>query len=141
MNQLQRSTRKQLSDRINYTYELMMNDIPTNEIKRALVNKYDVNVRTVERYIHYAHKFLEEKNEMTRRRKLAWYKARKIRLLRDMDPKEKKTAAGVRSADGVLNSLAKMEGVLVDKVDVTTGGEKINRQTIIKTSDGTIVTL
>lgn len=135
-----RSTKKQLSDRINYAYELMMNDLPPVEIKRVLCDKYAVDIRTADRYLYCANVFLEEKNELSRKRKVAWYKARKIRLIRDMNPAEKKTAMGVNAINRVLDSMAKMDGVLIDKVDVTSGGEKI-QQTIIKTSDGTIVTI
>ncbi len=116
---LLRATKKQLSDRINYAFELMMNDFAPSQIHQILLEKYGVTKRQAERYLYCANLFLEEKTEVSRKRKLAWYKARKFRLLRDMDPKEKKTAAGVRAIDGVLNSMAKLEGLMIDKVAQT----------------------
>lgn len=96
----------------------MMHDFTSGEITQALAKKYDVCARQAGRYIFYANKFLEEKNEGSLKRKIAWYKTRKQRLLRDMDPKEKKTAAGVMAVNKVLDSMAKLEGLMVNKIDI-----------------------
>jgi hypothetical protein len=138
--ELQRATKKELSDRIAYAHELLMADLHVVEIKKVLVQKYGVCMRTADRYIYCANASLEEKNEKSLKRKVAYYIARKQRLIRNMDPAEKRTAAGVRAVDSVLDSMAKMDGVLINKIDITSGGETINT-TIIKTSDGTIVTI
>jgi predicted GTPase len=117
-----------------------MADLHPSEAKKALAQKYNVCIRTAERYLYVANAFLEEKNELSLKRKTAYYIARKQRLIRSMDPAEKKTAAGVRVINGVLDSMAKMDGVLINKIDITTDGEKLT-QTIIKTADGTVVTI
>lgn len=136
-----RCSKKELSDRINYAYELMMADLAPHEIRKVLKEKYGVCIRTAERYYDVAYRFLEQKNEKSRKRKIAWYLARKSRLIRDIAPAEKKTAAGVKAINNVLDSMAKMEGLMVDKVDVTSKGDKISTSTtIIKTADGTVIT-
>lgn len=107
----------------------MMHDLPSGEIVNALTKKYEVCARQAGRYIFYANKFLEEKNEGSLKRKIAWYKTRKQRLLRDMDPAEKKTAAGVMAINKVLDSMAKLEGLMVNNIKIV---EPVQIETKVK---------
>ena len=121
---LPRASKHELKNRIIYAYELIMMDLPSGEVVQQLVKKYEVSRRQADRYLYLANKSMEEKTVTSLARNISWYKTRKLRLLRDMDPAEKKTAAGVMAASKVLDSIAKMEGVLVTNVRLS--GDKDN---------------
>lgn len=99
-------------------------DLPSGEVLKALINKFQVSSRQADRYLYLANRSMEEKVAISLARKIAWYKTRKLRLLRDMDPAEKKTAAGVMAINKVLDSMAKLEGVMVTNVKLS--GDKDN---------------
>lgn len=101
-----------------------MNDIPSTDIIGILVDKYGICTRQANRYVFMANASLDEKHEVNIKRKKAWYKARKLRALRDMDPKEKKTAKGVETICKVYDSLAAMDGIVTKKVELV--GNKDN---------------
>lgn len=134
-----RSSNIQKEKRIRYTQELILNDIASVDIIKALVDKWGIGDRQAHRYIVEAKKSFVERNEDKIEQKIAYYKQRKLRIIRDMDPGEKKTAAGATAVSRILDSMAKMDGVLIDKVDVTTKGKALpapeaTTVTIIKTT-------
>lgn len=95
-----------------------MNDNTTQDIITQAVSNWGVSSRQAYRYLWAANRFFEEKDKLKLEYKKAYYIARKKKLLRDMDPKEKKTAAGVAAVNRVLDSMAKLEGVSVDTLKV-----------------------
>lgn len=134
MNNL-KSTKVELAARVNYVYELRMMDMPYCEIVRHIVLKYAVSSKTGERYHFMTNVMMVDKNELSKKKKVAFYKNRKLRALRDMDPAEKKTAAGVMAINKVLDSMAKMDGVLVEKIELSGNKDNplevvVNRQEI-----------
>ena len=48
---------------------------------------------------------------------------RRLKLYRELE--KKSTAQGARTALRILDSIAKIDGSLVEKLDVTTGGEQV----------------
>ncbi len=106
-------------ERIRHVQELILNDIGTQDIIRAIVAKWGITDRQAYRYLESANKEFVEKNQVSLERKKAYYKARKLRLIRNMNPEEKKTAAGVAAINKVLDSMAKLDGINIDKLEVT----------------------
>lgn len=97
--------------RIDFTIELLLNDMGSVDVIKILTAKYPISSRQALRYCYIAHAALEVKGNINLQRKKAWYYARKLRSIRDMDPKAKKTPAGVIAINTVLDSLAAMDGI------------------------------
>lgn len=108
------STKVETAKRIRYVQECLLEDIPSSDIQKAIVEKWSVTERQARRYIWAANKFFVEKYEKKAAEKKAYYIQRKKKLLREMDPKERKTARGVMAANKVIDSMAKIDGVLVE---------------------------
>lgn len=113
-----RSSKIEAKERIRYVQELILNDIGSQDIIRAITSKWDVSDRQAYRYLDSANAEFEEKKKLSLERKKAFYKARKLKLIRSMDPDEKKTAAGVTAVNKILDSMAKMDGINMDKLEI-----------------------
>ena len=121
MSQEQEKTNKrkidklELSRRIRIIQDWILQDhVTTDIIHQSLLQWPGISERQAYRYLWAAKQFFIEKESENLDRKRAYYLARKRKLLRDMNPDEKKTAAGVAAANRVLDSMAKLEGVSTD---------------------------
>ena len=110
--------------RIRIIQDWIMQDHMTMDIINQSMQQFGIESRQAYRYLWAAKKFFEEKETESFERKRSFYLARKKKLLRDMNPEEKKTAAGVSAINRVLDSMAKLEGVSVDTVKLV--GDKDN---------------
>lgn len=113
-----RASQIETSERTRYVQELILNDIGTQDIIRAIMAKWNISDRQAYRYLDMANKEFEEKKQLSLERKKAFYKARKLKLIRNMDPDEKKTAAGVTAINKILDSMAKLDGINIDKLEL-----------------------
>lgn len=116
MSKLPRASKAQLWERIRNTQELILMDYSTIDIVQSIMTSTGVCERQAKRYYSLALKFLQEKDKQNIEIRKSYYLARKRKLLRNMDPKELRTAAGVTAANKILDSMAKLEGVQVDTV-------------------------
>lgn len=108
------STKQELQKRINYIQELLLQDFETRNIIALAKKKWKVTQRQAYRYLWAANLFFVEKSKQTLERKVAFYLARKRKLLRDMDSTEMKSPTGVVAVNKVLDSMAKLEGVSIE---------------------------
>jgi hypothetical protein len=107
-----RASKHQLKLRIDYTIELLMNDMSSQDIVKILTTKYQpLSTRQAHRYYYIAFAAIQERENINRDRKKSWYFARKLRLIRDMDPKAKRSPQGAAVINEILNSLAAMDGI------------------------------
>lgn len=117
---MQVKTEKQISDklelqkRIRHVQEWILMDYVTGDIITQCVAKWNVSDRQAYRYLWAANRFFEERDKLSLEKKRSYYLARKKKLLRDMNPEEKKTSPGVIAVNRVLDSMAKLEGVTVN---------------------------
>lgn len=112
------STKLELQKRIRIIQDYILRDFDTPDIITECIKLWGITDRQAYRYLWAANRFFGEKSKITLQRKTEFYLARKRKLIRDMDPEEKKSAAGVAAIDRVLNSMAKLEGVSVHTVKV-----------------------
>lgn len=101
-----------------------MKDFHENEILEILVEKFTISHRWAYRIRNAAYKSFEEKDEKNLQKKIEFYKARKWRSLQEMDPAERKTAAGVGVMNKVINEIAVLDGLVTKRVEVK--GDKEN---------------
>ncbi|MBK7885486.1 MAG: hypothetical protein IPJ81_18100 [Chitinophagaceae bacterium] len=113
-----RASKIEAKERIRYVQELILNDIGSHDIIRAVISKWDISERQAYRYLYLANKEFEDKCKSSIEHKKAFYKARKLKLIRNMDAAEKKTAAGVTAVNKILDSMAKLDGINIDKLEV-----------------------
>ena len=109
-----KTSKLKLARRIRIVQDWIMQDHLTPDIISQAIAQWSISERQAYRYLWAANKFFREKQRQNLEEKIAYYLARKKKLLRDMNSDEKKTAAGVRAIDGVLNSMAKLEGVSLE---------------------------
>ncbi|MBL0235026.1 MAG: hypothetical protein IPQ08_15435 [Chitinophagaceae bacterium] len=119
-----KGTKNEVRMRIKYVRELLMNDVPETDIVSAIMEKYAIGKAMAYRYHYIAFASLEEKDNKQLKRKIDFYKARKWRSIMDMDPKEKRTAAGVAVVNKVINEIAVLDGIVTKRIEVV--GDKNN---------------
>lgn len=109
-----KSDKIETARRIRVIQDWILQDHTTFDIITQCKTQWQVEERQAYRYLWAAKQFFIEKETLNIERKKAYYLARKKKLLRDMNPDEKKTAAGVAAVNRVLDSMAKMEGITTD---------------------------
>lgn len=108
------STKQELQKRIGYIQDLLLKDYETRNIIAIAKKRWKVTERQSYRYLWAANLFFVEKSKQSLERKVAFYLARKRKLLRDLPETEAKTPTGVVAVNKVLDSMAKLEGVSVE---------------------------
>ncbi|WP_129714655.1 hypothetical protein [Pedobacter sp. SYP-B3415] len=122
--------------RLRKIQEWILDDFSHRDIVAKGVAEWDVSERTVERYYSDAFKEFRERTRFDTEHLKAYYKSRKRKLIQDMDPVLKKTPAGVRAINKVLDSMAKIDGIVIDKVELSgPDGAPIATQTSIDMSN------
>jgi hypothetical protein len=109
-----KSDKIQLQKRIRAVQEWILQDFITTDIITNCINTWGVTERQAYRYLWAANRFFQERDKLSLDRKRAYYLARLKKLLRDMDPKEKTTAAGTTAIKSVLTAMAKLDGVNIE---------------------------
>lgn len=95
----------------------------TKDILASSKAKWGIDDRMAYKYIKAARKDYAKDFEGEREERIRFYLTSKLQLFQKL--KEKDTARAAAVADTILNSMAKLEGLLTDKVDVTTLGKEI----------------
>ncbi len=96
--------------------------------------EYNIKRRTAYKYLKDARTSIAEMPDETLTEKKAVHIERRLKLYRELE--NKATAQGARTALRILDSIAKIDGSLVEKVDVTTGGEKIEGTVVVLPENG-----
>src|SRR6185295_15576171 len=105
------STKLELQKRISYVQDLLLKDYETRSVIANVRRKWKVTERQAYRYLWAANIFFQEKSKQNLERKVAFYLARKRKILRSMSEEEKKTSAGSLVVSKILDSMARLEGV------------------------------
>ena len=109
----------EIERRIRNVQEWIMDDYPYGDIVRSIVNKWGLSERQAQRYIKTAYEEFRDKEELSIDSKKAYYIKRKKKLIRDMDPRVKTTASGARAINKILDSMAELEGIKINKIQLT----------------------
>lgn len=103
--------------RVRTVQEWLLQDHSTGDIVRQGVKMWNVSERQIKRYIDKAKVGFRELNEDVIEKKRAYYLQRSKKILRDLEIKHKNTPSGVFAQMAVLQFQAKIEGIMVDKVE------------------------
>jgi hypothetical protein len=97
--------------RLRVVMEWILEDYIYADMRKSAVAKWEISERQAERYIADAYKLCSESISKNIEQKKGYYISRKRKLIRDMDPSEKKTAAGVTAINKILDTMAEIEGI------------------------------
>lgn len=119
--------------RIRICQEWIMSDYSWTDIITNAINNWAVSKPTAERYYSEAFKSFKDTLIKDVENRKAYYIQKKKRLIKEMDAASKKTPAGVRAINQVLDSMAMLEGIVIQKVEVSgAGGGPIPTEITIK---------
>lgn len=125
-------TKEEHLTRLRVVQEWILEEHKYSDIVRSCMSKWGVSKRQSERYYKDAYKAFSEGEVKNVEQKKAYYIQRKKKLIREMNAAEKKTAAGVTAINRVLDSMAEMEGIKVNKHEITgKDGEAIGIPSIV----------
>ena len=116
-----RASGPELKTRHRLVMEWILEDHTYTDIIKSILGKWDVSERQAARYYADAYKLLSDSEPDTNKieYKKNYYLQRKKKLIRDMNPAEKKTAAGAAAINRILDSMAEIEGIKVNKHELT----------------------
>lgn len=103
--------------RIRVVQEWILSDHTSPDIVSQAAAKWGVSVRQAYRYVADAYKGFRETNEVVVANRLHYHIQRRMKLLRDLE--KKNTSHSIKASLNILDSMAKLEGVLIDKHELT----------------------
>lgn len=106
-----KSSKLEHQSRLRVVQEWILEDHSFRDIVKSIVAKWDLSERQAERYYSDAYQLFAEGEVANIDRKKFYYIQRKKKLIKEMNPLEKKTAAGVTAINRVLDSMAEIEGI------------------------------
>lgn len=113
--------------RIRTVMEWIMQGYTTADIIRQIVQKWGVSERMAYKYLDKAYKRFVKDEDAKLEAKTAMHVAQRMKIFRDL--KFKDQPAGARTALRILDSVAKLQGIVIVKVDHTTAGNPLPADT------------
>jgi hypothetical protein len=128
----EKASQIEITKRVRTIQEWIMEDHTYSDIIRSSVARWDVSSRQAERYYAKAFKDFRDATRQSTEVLVAYYKKRKQKLIREMDPILKKSPSGVRAINQVLDSMAKLDGIVLDRLEITgKGGGPLQTETTL----------
>jgi hypothetical protein len=115
--------------RVRQVVEWILSGHTTADIIRQCTTSWELKERAAYKYLKKAKDFISKFPDDDTKEKKSLHIERRLKLFRELE--KKTTAQGARTALRILDSIAKIDGSLVEKVDVTTGGEQIGTVLIL----------
>jgi hypothetical protein len=113
----------ELDKRVRMVAEWILMGHSTKDIIAESHRQWHVDERMSYKYKKAAFKLFAEANKLVMKESLDLHAALRLRLYNKL--KDKDSPKGADSALRILDSLARLQGLVMDKVDVTSKGEKI----------------
>jgi len=110
-----RSDKVEMERRVRTVQEYILMDYPYADIVAQCIQKWGVCDRQAKRYIQDAYDSFKATLEKNFEKRLGFHLQRRMKLLRQLDPEERRTATGVRAELLVLRDIAKLEGLYIEK--------------------------
>lgn len=114
-------------NRVRNVMEWILQGYITKDIINQCGIKFNVDERMAYKYIKASYKEFKELSKGSFEEIKAKHIALRYKLYNEL--KGKDTAAGASVAGQLLDRIAKIEGVIIDKVDVTSNGKELKAQT------------
>lgn len=121
--------------RLRIVQEWLLQDHTTSDIVTQGVAKWGISKRQVERYVADAYEAFRRMTESSTERRLYYHIQRRMKLLRDMERKQ--SPSGVSVSLSILDSMAKLEGLAINKHELSgQNGEPLIPQVTINVASG-----
>lgn len=114
-----KASKLEVLQRVRVVQDWILNDYSYSDIITSAETRFDVGKRQAERYYAAAYQGFKKDDEESLDHKKAYYLSKKKKLIRDMDPQYKKTPSGIRTINKVLDSMAQLEGIVIQKYELT----------------------
>lgn len=115
-----RKDKSEVERRVYAVQQWLLQDFSAQEIILAGKKKWEpISDRQIERYIMRAREGFKETLQQSIEARKAYYVKRKQKLIREIDPEERKTAKGIMAVSRILDSIAEMEGIKVRRHEIT----------------------
>jgi hypothetical protein len=112
-----KSDKLEKEKRIRIVQEWILQDFITTDIVNQCVNKWGVSDRQAMRYLSSANEAFAKITEKKLESRLNYHIQRRNKLLRDLDPGDRKTPAGINCQLNILQDIAKLEKLYTLKVE------------------------
>lgn len=120
--------------RVRQIIEWILSGHTTEDIIKQSSVSWSISSRQAYNYLKKAKDKISKIPDEDLKEKQALHIERRLKLFRELE--KKSTAQGARTALRILDSIAKIDGSLVEKVDVTTGGEQITGTVVVLPENG-----
>jgi len=112
--------------RVRSVMEWFLQGYMTKDIIAQCFSKWQIDERMAYKYIKECKSILAaaRKGELSER--VDFYLAAKMKLYNEM--KDKVTPKGAAVANDILDSMATLEGIVTNKIDITSKGDKLNNE-------------
>lgn len=120
--------------RVRQVIEWVLSGYTTPDIIKQCGSSWQLGERAAYKYLKKAKAQISTLPDESLKEKQALHIERRLKLFRDLE--KKATAQGARTALRILDSIAKIDGSLIEKVDVTTGGEQITGTVLVLPENG-----
>lgn len=117
-----KSDKIEYEKRVRIVQEWILQDHLSSDIVDQCMNKWGVSDRQAKRYLSDAHDGFRKITERKAERRLNFHIQRRMKLIRDMDEKTKKSPAGIAAQLQVLKDIADLEQLYHIQIDL--GGSK-----------------
>ena len=112
--------------RVRQVMEWILQGFMTKDIIAQCSTKWEIDERMVYKYLREAKKLFAEVRKGEIEERIDFYLSAKLKLFNEL--KEKNTPKGAAVANDILDSMARLEGAITDKLDVTSKGKQIKPQ-------------
>lgn len=116
-----------IDHRIRTIIDWVTSAYSTKDIIAQCNLKWGIDERQVYKYLSEIKKQFKEARKGKINERIDYYIALKTKLYNEL--KAKDTPAGASVANNIIDSMAKLEGLYVDKVDLTSKGKELKAQT------------
>jgi len=120
--------------RVRQIVEWVLNGYNTQDIIKQCNASWQLGERMSYKYLKKALDSIKKLPVDDLKEKQSLHIERRLKLFRELE--KKSSAQGARTALRILDSIAKIDGSLIEKVDVTTNGEKIAGTVVVLPENG-----
>lgn len=127
----QRASQAELDQRIRAVQEWILLGHAHTDIINSCMSTWQITDRQAKNYYRDAYKQIRETTKADLNDRIAFHIAARQMLFRGL--KDKTSPTGARAAIEILKDIAAIEGLYVNRTDLTSGGHQIHSQEIITT--------
>lgn len=120
-----RATKLEVEKRVLTIQSWIIEGVQDNLILKQAKTKWDIGLRQARKYLKKAYENWKQDEEITFEEKRDAKIAELKQLKRSLKPEYKGTPQGIRTIVAVEKEIIRLEGLIVKRIDVTSGGKPL----------------